>query len=128
MKLRVTVQGKVFEVDVEVLEGEVNGAPAPAPAPAPRTASAIPAAPAPAPAPAPAAPAGGKVFPAPLAGTVRAINVKPGSQVNLNDEMMIVEAMKMETSVSAPHAGKVKAVLVNVGDAVQAGQGLIEFE
>lgn len=41
---------------------------------------------------------------------------------------MILEAMKMETSVNADKAGTIKAVLVNVGDAVQSGQALVEFE
>ena len=143
MKLRVTVQGKTYEVDVEVLESNGGSAvqQAPAPAPAAPAPAQQPAAPQPAPAPSHPAPAqdkssqpeataaaGDNVFPAPLAGTVRTIHVKPGDTVEANQEMMVVEAMKMETNVSAPGAGKIKSVLVNVGDAVSAGQPLVEFE
>ncbi len=128
MKLRVTVENKIYDVDVEIVEDQQGGAasaPAANPAPAPTPASAP--APAQTAAPAPAA-AGDKVFPSPIAGTVRAIHVKPGDEVQPDQELMLLEAMKMETSVSAPSAGKVKAVLVNSGDSVQAGQGLVEFE
>lgn len=134
MKLRITVQGIQYEVEVEVLEdSEQHGA---APSPTPQVAPARPvavAAPSPAapppPAAAPKAPSsGGKPFPSPLAGTVRAVNVTVGKQVNANDELFVLEAMKMETSVCAPTGGTIKAILVNVGDAVQSGQTLVEFE
>jgi methylmalonyl-CoA carboxyltransferase small subunit len=42
--------------------------------------------------------------------------------------LLVLEAMKMETSVTAPVAGKVAAIKVNSGDSVQAGQVLVEFE
>jgi len=45
----------------------------------------------------------------------------------VNQELMVLEAMKMETSVYAPAAGTVKGILVKEGDAVQSGQALIEF-
>jgi len=129
MKLRITVEGKVYEVDVEIL-GEQAPAPPPPSAggapPPPRPAA--PAISAPPPAPAASSGGGGKTFPSPLAGTVRAIHVKPGDEVAINQEIIMLEAMKMETSVSASAAGKVKAVLVNVGDSVTSGQALIEFE
>lgn len=127
MKLKVTVEGKTYEVEVE-MEEESGGQPsAPSPAaPAPRAAA--PAAPAAAPAAAPPPSGGGAgTFPSPLAGTVRAIKVKPGDQVAANDEMMVLEAMKMETSIYASSGGTVKAVLVNVGEQVQSGQALVEF-
>lgn len=133
MKLRITIEGKSYEVDVEILEdygAHVGAGAAPVYTP-PAVASApppVPSAPAPAPKPSAAPSAGAKSFPSPLAGTVRAINVKPGDSVAKNQEMIIMEAMKMETAISAAFDGKVKAVLVNVGDAVQAGQALIEFE
>lgn len=134
MKLRITIEGKTYEVDVDILEDDgahAAGGAAPVYTP-PAVASAPPpvaSAPAAAPRPAPAAPsAGAKSFPSPLAGTIRAINVKPGETVAKNQEMIILEAMKMETAISAAFDGKVKAILVNVGDAVQAGQALIEFE
>jgi methylmalonyl-CoA carboxyltransferase 1.3S subunit len=42
--------------------------------------------------------------------------------------LLVLEAMKMETEITAPGAGKVGRVLVQPGDAVQGGQGLIEFQ
>ena len=128
MKLRVTVEGKAYDVDVEILEdsGAAAGAPAPAYAPSRPPVAAAPAAMASAPAAAPVA-AGAGVFPSPLAGTIRGIKVKPGDTVAANQEIIILEAMKMETAVSAPHAGTIKTVLVNVGDAVLTGQPLVEF-
>jgi glutaconyl-CoA/methylmalonyl-CoA decarboxylase subunit gamma len=131
MKLRVTVEGKTYEVDVEIV-GEQPPAGAPAPSSsaqfAPRPAATAPPPPSAAPAAPKAASGGGKTFPSPLAGTVRTIHVKPGDTVELDQEVMILEAMKMETSVSASAAGTIKAVLVNVGDAVTSGQPLFEFE
>ena len=41
---------------------------------------------------------------------------------------MVLEAMKMETEITAPKAGKVAKILVAQGDAVQGGQGLIELQ
>lgn len=129
MKLRITVDNEVFEVDVEILEEAGAAVPAPRPASAPKAST--PAAPAPAaaesaPAAAPVA-AGGNTFPAPIAGTIRMIKVKPGDQVAVDQEIMILEAMKMETSVNSSQAGTIKAVLVKEGDAVQSGQALVEF-
>ncbi|KXX64838.1 sodium-extruding oxaloacetate decarboxylase subunit alpha [Marichromatium gracile] len=79
---------------------------------------------APAAAPAPAAGAASEV-PAPLAGTVFKVLVKPGDQVASGDVVMILEAMKMETEVRSPEGGTVAAVCVSEGDAVQVGQALL---
>jgi biotin carboxyl carrier protein len=127
MKLRVTVEGKSYDVDVEILEGAPVAAPAPAaPMSAPASAPAAP--PKPAAPKAPATAGGASVFPSPLAGTIRAIKVSVGDTVAHNQEILILEAMKMETPVAAPKAGRIKAILVSVGDAVQTGQALVEFE
>jgi len=129
MKLRITVEGKVYEVDVEIVGEEIGALPVAAPmtpAPTPILASAPRSAPPPS---APAASSGGKgVLPSPLAGTVRVIKVKPGDVVAVDQEVLVLEAMKMETGVSAASAGTIKAILVNVGDAVTAGQALLELE
>jgi methylmalonyl-CoA carboxyltransferase small subunit len=42
--------------------------------------------------------------------------------------MLVLEAMKMETNVTAPVSGKVKSVTVKPGDAVKVNQVLVEFE
>ncbi|MCI5451966.1 hypothetical protein MR532_09005 [bacterium] len=53
--------------------------------------------------------------------------VKVGDQVNAGDTVCTLEAMKMENSITAESSGTVKAVLVNPGDQVDGGQGLVEL-
>jgi methylmalonyl-CoA carboxyltransferase small subunit len=63
-----------------------------------------------------------------VAGVVIKVNVEPGQAIQANDLMMVLEAMKMETNVTAPVAGKVKSVKVAQGDAVKVNQVVVEFE
>lgn len=73
-----------------------------------------------------AAPAGeGEAVPAPLAGNIFKVLVKPGQQVKEGEKIMVLEAMKMETDVSAPRAGTIAAVNVKEGDAVTVGDALV---
>jgi len=131
MKLKITVHGVSYEVDVEVLDA---GEGFPTPALPPRPAGHAPAQDAsapPAPSKAPAAhPPGDTVHTvaSPIAGTVQEIKVKAGDAVRQNQTLLVIEAMKMNTSIAAPVAGKVKAVPVAVGDTVREGQTLVEFE
>ena len=93
-------------------------------APAPK------AAPVPAAAPAPAAPkvaAGAKVVEAPLPGTITKVLVKPGQALKAGETVCMMEAMKMENSITVEFAGTVKSVLVEVGAQVQSGQALVEL-
>lgn len=125
-KLRITVEGKVYEVEVEVL-GARAAAPVAA-APAPVVAAAPVAAPAPAPAPAPvAAPvaAGAGDVVCPLAATVVAVNVKEGQAVKEGDLLVTLEAMKMSTPINSDRAGTVSKIYVSAGQSVQEGQPLI---
>jgi methylmalonyl-CoA carboxyltransferase small subunit len=69
-----------------------------------------------------------KVCRSPVAGVVIKVNVEPGQAIQANDLMMVLEAMKMETNVTAPVAGKVKSVKVAQGDAVKVNQVVVEFE
>jgi methylmalonyl-CoA carboxyltransferase small subunit len=55
-------------------------------------------------------------------------NAQTGQQIQPNDLLLVVEAMKMETNVTAPLAGKVKNIRVQPGDPVQIGQVVVEFE
>ena len=126
-KLRVTVDGKVYEVIVEELEGPASAASSPVLAPiSPQGASvAAPAVAAPASAAPPASGPGD--VPSPLAGKVVTINCTVGQEVAVGDTLITLEAMKMNTFVQAPSSGKVKAILVKEGDAVQEGQTLLSI-
>jgi biotin carboxyl carrier protein len=127
--LRVTVDGKVFNVTVEMLDAPAAPAsaqPAPA-APAPVVAAAPVAAAAPAPAAAPAAQSAGGAGEvcSPLAGKIVSIDVKVGQDVDEGQQVATVEAMKMNTYVFAPKAGKVTSVVAAAGTAVEEGGCLL---
>ena len=64
----------------------------------------------------------------PMPGTVIAISVAPGAQVQAGDPLVTVEAMKMEHTLRAPADGAVAAVLVAVGDRVALDQDLLRWE
>lgn len=117
--LRITVEGKTYDVVVERVDGgELQVAPAPAPAPV-RPAPAEPVA---APKPAPkAAKAAGDVA-SPLAGIVKSLDVAVGTHVKAGDLVLTLEAMKMYTAMNAPTDGTVTAFHVAVGDAVDEDQ------
>lgn len=127
MKLKITVDGKLYEVDVEVSEPE-RAKPGFVP---PIGQVRVPAAPAPPAAPSAAVePVGdeSKVCRSPFAGTVSRVEAKVGAQIQPNEVLVVIEAMKMETSITAPAAGKVAKVNVAPGDAVKQGQVLVVFE
>lgn len=129
-KLRVTVEGKVYDVLVELLdEAGAPVAPVPVAAPAAAPASLAPVAAAPVAAPKPAAPAAGGPgdIPSPLAGKVVSIDVKVGQSVDEGAQVATVEAMKMNTYIYAPRAGVVAAILVNAGDGVEEGAPLLRL-
>jgi len=124
-QLRITVEGKTYDVVVEVTDAGTTLQSATVAAPvaaAPVTAAPAAAVPA-APAPAAASAAAGDV-PSPLAGVVQAIDVAVGASVNEGDLVITLEAMKMYTSINAPASGTVTAILCKVGDAVDEGQPL----
>lgn len=124
-KLRVTVEGKAYEVLVEVLdEGEGSRlVPAPVAAPALTPTAAPPASTAPSAAPRAAA---GDIV-SPLAGKVVSIDVAMGQSVKPGDQLATIEAMKMNTFVFADGAGKVTAILAQAGGAVEEGAPLLRL-
>ena len=64
----------------------------------------------------------------PISGTVFKIVVKVGDVVDTNQDLIILEAMKMETNIVAAAPGTIKNIAVAEGDTVSQGQLLIEFE
>ncbi len=105
----VKVNGKPFTVEVSE-GGDVQATPAASPSAAP---------------PQPAAPAGGSPLHSPLAGNVFKVLVSPGQAVAEGETVVVLEAMKMETEVSAPAAGTVSDVHIAEGDSVQVGDALV---
>lgn len=129
-KLRVTVEGKAYEVLVEELDAgsALSSAPARSAGPgAPQPAGAQISAPEVS-AAAPATAAGPGDVPSPLAGRVVAVNCSAGDVVETGTTLITLEAMKMNTFVQAPSGGTVKAVLVKEGDAVEEGQSLVTLQ
>ncbi|MFM8410153.1 MAG: acetyl/propionyl/methylcrotonyl-CoA carboxylase subunit alpha [Alphaproteobacteria bacterium] len=62
---------------------------------------------------------------APMPGKIVRVNVKPGDEVSDGDELLVLEAMKMEHRVLAPRSGPVAEVRVAAGDTVEAGVVLV---
>ena len=65
---------------------------------------------------------------APLAGNIWSVLVEVGAKVEEDDDLLVIEALKMENAVCAPCAGTVKEILVKKGDSVQDGDVLIVLE
>lgn len=65
---------------------------------------------------------------APLAGNIWEVLVEPGSKVEQDDELVIIEALKMENAIFAPKAGTVKEVRVKKGDKVAEDDVLVVLE
>lgn len=102
-KYKVNVNGTVYEVAVELMDGApAAAAPAAAPAPAP-------------------APAGGEKVSAPMPGTILDVRVSNGQAVKKGDILFILEAMKMENEIMAPCGGTIASVSVTKGAAVESG-------
>jgi len=65
---------------------------------------------------------------APMPGAIALVTVSAGADVKAGDQLMTIEAMKMETGINSDRDGIVKSVLVNAGDQVDAKDLLVEFE
>ena len=70
----------------------------------------------------------GGALEAPMPGRVAAVKVAPGQQVSRGDELLVVEAMKMENALRSPRDGRVRAVHAAVGEMVGPGRVLVELE
>jgi glutaconyl-CoA/methylmalonyl-CoA decarboxylase subunit gamma len=142
-KYRITVNGKIFDVDVEEVGAQKSGhspvsapaavAPAPivgstpAPVPAPRSVTSQ--APAASPAtPGPAAPAGGATaMKSPLPGKILKVMATSGSSWKKGDTLLIIEAMKMENEILAPRDCTVEEVAVESNQTVKTGDLLLKL-
>jgi biotin carboxyl carrier protein len=130
--LKITVEGKVYDVIVEDVTEDAGSSLYPQPG---LTAASVPGAAAPA---APAAPAstakpaaasaGAKDKVAPMGGVIVEISVAVGDQVKAGQQVAVIEAMKMKTVVAADHDGKVTKIMVKAGDAVDSDQPLMTIE
>lgn len=129
MKLKIGVDGNEYVVDVEVLEDDSVGPVYPAPHGQPTTVQPVTAA-MPGASQPPADPNVDetKVCRSPVAGVVVKLNIQAGQVLQTNYLMMVLEAMKMETNITAPVGGKVKKINVAQGDGVQVNQVVVEFE
>ncbi|MBW7573995.1 biotin/lipoyl-containing protein [Caproiciproducens faecalis] len=135
--LKITVNGTAYDVQVEEVNGTAPVAVSPAPAtvaaPAPSAPAAPAAAPTPAPAPAAAAaskevPAGAELISSPMPGTIVSVNVTAGQNIKKGDVLVVLEAMKMENEIMAPHDAAVAAIHVNKGDSVESGTPLVSLQ
>jgi methylmalonyl-CoA carboxyltransferase small subunit len=127
VKLKITIDSKTYEVEVEAVEPEgpaqaprgytVQSAPVRVPGASPMVAGAQ------------AGPVNEeKVCRSPVAGIVVRVVAQPGQAIQVGDILLVLEAMKMETNITAPLKGKVSAVKAAAGEGVQVGQVVVEFE
>jgi len=140
--LRITVDGRAYDVVVEDVTDPtrpIASAPPPAYVAAPPPQASAPAAPAAAeaaPPPPPPAPSGPAAAPsggpddrlAPLAGVVLEVSVSVGDTVDVDDQVVVLEAMKMKTVIGAHKSGRITGVHVKQGDAVDADQPLVTIQ
>jgi len=126
VKLKITIDDKTYEVDVEV--ADETTAPRAVPGAIEPSKLRVPAA------PAASAPVAGaavneeKVCRSPITGTVVRVVAHAGLAIQPGDILIVLEAMKMETNITAPLAGKIKAITVKAGDSVKAEQVVVELE
>lgn len=119
MKLRVNVEGRDYEVEVDVLgsaretNGNVRARNLPEQVLRPRPPQKLPE---------------DSVCRSPIAGRVTALAAEAGRRVRRHEAVVVVEAMKMEIPIGPAVDGTVKAILVRPGDSVAAGQALFELD
>ncbi len=119
-KVRVEVDGETFVVDVEAVPvaaemtpGEtapVVALPPAAPTPAPGETSTT-----------------GNVIVAPLPGVIKSIAVQPGRRVVVDDELLVIEAMKMDNVIRARRDGTIATIHVTEGRQVAYGDPLLDY-
>jgi biotin carboxyl carrier protein len=136
-KLRITVNGISYDVEVEVLEDDTEDGygysatqmshmpPSPAISSSTTTPSTAPPKPT---TPSPTAAGDSKTLTSPVPGVVREVKVNAGDSVEELTPLLVIETMKMDTIVSSPVAGVIKEIKVQANQDVQQGQVLVTFE
>ncbi len=119
MKLRITVEGKVYDVNVEVLDEAADEL-------SDDQEMQIPDAFLKAPPPRDELPED-RICRSPIAGVITSVTAIVGQRVRKDDPLLTIEAMKMVSKIGAPIDGAVKAIHVAPGETVRAGQVLVEL-
>jgi methylmalonyl-CoA carboxyltransferase small subunit len=133
VKLKISVEGRSYEVEVEVAEADHAVLPPSYPVGSAllsgRLAGGGMAAEAPSGASnAPPVANEAKVCRSPVSGIVVKVLAQVGQTLQVGDSLLVLEAMKMETDICAPVSGKVATMNLKPGDNVQAGSVVVEFE
>lgn len=126
MKLRINIDGKQYEADIEVIEEERIDSGATARSPRAKAGPKSPAA-APQETESETLETSGNVCKSSIVGIVVKVLVSEGQKVKKGEPVLVLEAMKMESNVVAPLDATVTKIHVAQGDSVKKGQVLLEF-
>ena len=130
MKLRITLDERTFEVEVEVAQEDHANLPPAYPVGTARLSGSAASG-------APGAAGGGpsaavadesKACRSPVSGVVVKVIAAAGDHLKAGDSILVLEAMKMETNITAPQSGVITSIKVAQGARVQTGDVLVEFE
>ena len=132
MKLRITLDERTFEVEVEVAQEDHANLPPAYPVGTARlsgsAAGGAPGAPAGQGGPPAAVADESKACRSPVSGVVVKVIATAGDKIKAGDSILVLEAMKMETNITAPQSGVIASIKVAQGGRVQTGDVLVEFE
>ncbi len=116
-RFHITVNGNVYDVQVEEADADAAGAEV-----------SVPAAPVSQPSSSGPSVAAGTAIESPMPGTIVSVAVTAGDRVKVGDVLVVLEAMKMENEIKAPNDGTVTAVHVRKGDSVESGTPLVSLQ
>ena len=111
-KYEIEIDGQVYHVKVRELPGDAVMTEQPKAGSSRNTADSAP-------------PAEGKTMLAPMAGTILRILVKEGQRVKKGENLIVLEAMKMENEIVADEDGVIRSILVKANDSVESDQPLL---